>query len=263
MAQTSAPASVFSAFWLCKTDPAFQRLPQAEQQAAKAEFLSALEGRDNGIQLRGAYSFVGLRHDADMMLWVLGSDLDAIQQLAVNLRHSGLGRYLATVEAYIGAVTPARYDPGHQPAFMQGAPAKNYISVYPFVKTAEWYLLPYERRRELMAEHGMIGRKYAVAREKVSPAAEEQHGKGRTATAVAAAPEAVATEESGGVLANTVDAYGVGDYEFILANEADDPIEIIRMMEALRATEVRRYTKLDTPIYLGRLREPAEMLADL
>jgi len=65
------------------------------------------------------------------------------------------------------------------------------------------------------------------------------------------------------VLASTVDAFGLGDYEFILANESDDPSELCRMMMDLRATEVRRYTKLDTPIFLGRLREPAKALADL
>jgi chlorite dismutase len=34
-------------------------------------------------------------------------------------------------------------------------------------------------------------------------------------------------------------------------------------MMALRATDVRRYTKLDVPIFLGRRREPAEALDDL
>ena len=262
MSQSSAPGTVFSAFWLYSVAPEFQRLPVTEQKSGKAEFLSALEARDGSVELRGSYSLVGLRHNADLMFWMLGPDLDAIQRLAVNLRHTGLGRYLIQVETYIGAVTPARYDPGHQPAFMSGAQPKQYISVYPFVKTTEWFLLPYERRRELMAEHGMVGRKYAVSREKLTTPSETQNGQGvsRSATSVAA-PDT--TETSGGVLANTVDSFGLGDYEFILANEADDPVEIVRMMEALRATDVRHYTKQDTPIYLGRLREPAEALADL
>jgi len=72
-----------------------------------------------------------------------------------------------------------------------------------------------------------------------------------------------ADEAGGGVLSNTVDSFALGDYEFILANESDDPDELCRMMLALRAVEVRRYTRLDTPIYLGRLRTPAEALADL
>src|SRR5262249_57225884 len=110
------------------------------------------------------------------------------------------------------------------------AAPKNYISVYPFVKTTEWYLLPFERRRALMEEHGLVGRKYAVARESLAreslaPAAAangsgHRHRTPRTARTAVAQEFALAA--GGGVLANTVDAYGLGDYEFILATESDD-----------------------------------------
>jgi len=187
------------------------------------------------------------------MIWLYGPDLDVLQSFAVTLRHTELGRHLDSVETYIGVVTPARYDPGHQPSFMMGARPKQFASVYPFVKTAEWYQLPYEQRRELMAEHGTVGRKYAVSRERILAEA---------GTGAFHASADVATL-GGGVLANTIDSFGLGDYEFILANESDDPSEICRMMEALRAVQVREYTQLDTPIYLGRLRTPDEALAEL
>ena len=247
---TTSASTTYAAYWLFKLDRAFARLSETERGQAKAEFLAALEGRDASVSLRGVYSLVGLREDADLLLWVHGTDLDAIQRLAVALRHSGLGGYLETRQTYIGVVATARYDPGHLPSFMLGATPRKFISVYPFVKTTEWYLLPYERRRELMAEHGLIGRRYAVPREQLVPDA-----------VLAQAPTVVA--EGGGVLANTVDAFGLGDYEFILANESDDPSELCRMMESLRATEVRRYTQQDVPIFLGRRREPAEALEDL
>lgn len=256
MAGISAP-STYATYWLFRLDPAFHRLPAAEQRQAKAEYLSALTALPAGVQLRGTYSLAGLREDADLMFWVVGEDLDAIQRLAVNLRHTGLGAYLTATATYVGVVTPARYDPDHLPAFMQGARPKKFISVYPFVKTTDWYLLPYEERRRLMGEHGEVGRQYAVSREALRLAAAGEESGGAPAV-VAEAPAS-----GGGVLASTVDAFGLGDYEFILANESDDPAEICRMMESLRKTEVRRYTKLDTPIYLGRRREPDEALADL
>jgi len=265
MTEKSAASSVFATYWLYRLDSAFLRLPVSEQRQGRSEFLAALSARDRSVTLRGVYSLVGLRADADLMLWVYGPDLDALQRLAVALRHSGLGRYLTQAETYVGVTAAARYDPEHQAAFMLGAEPKAFVSVYPFVKTTEWYLLPFERRSELMAEHGLVGRKYAVPRAKLlaqsnSP---EPATRGRTATAVKAEPEAVVAEDGGGVLSNTVDAFGLGDYEFILANESDDPAELARMMMALRATEVRRYTRLDVPIFLGRLREPAEALDDL
>lgn len=274
MTQSAAsPSNTYTAYWLYRLDPAFRRLPDAEQRQAKAEFLSVLEQLPDGLTLRGSYSLVGLREDADLMLWVIGPNLDDIQGFAVKLRKSGLGHYLTTTQNYLGVVTAARYDPGHQAAFMLGAAPKNYVSVYPFVKTTEWYLLPFEQRRELMAEHGLVGRRYAVPREKIVAEVEQAHnGKNasgkRPAASAASRHETAATavaeaEEGGGVLSNTVDSFGLGDYEFILANESDDPAELCHMMESLRKVEVRRYTKLDTPIFLCRRKQPDEVLADL
>ncbi len=257
MADTST-MSTFSAFWIFRLDPAFHRISDDAQRLGKAEFLSAIEHKPEEIELRGCYSLVGLRDDADLMFWVVGNNLDTIQQFAVSLRHTGLGAYLTSTATYIGVVSPARYDPGHLPAFMLGATPKTFISVYPFIKTTEWYLLPYESRRELMGEHGLVGRKFAVPRDLLTEPKPETRASSRSRAAVA---EKVSV--AGGVLANTVDAFGLGDYEFILANESDDPAEISRMMEALRATEVRRYTQRDTPIFLGRRRDPADALADL
>jgi peroxiredoxin len=261
MAASQLPEQVFVAYWLYQLDPAFARLDEQAQRTAKAEFLTALEGRRKGVTLRGVYSLVGLREDADLMLWTYASDLDDLRQLAIALRKSGLGRWLRQRQTYIGVVTPARYDPGHQPAFMYGAAPKRFLSVYPFVKTTEWYLLPYEKRRDLMAEHGLVGRRYAVARDRLLAAETAPAATGKRKGA--AAPAAETEEEGGGVLSNTVDSFGLGDYEFILANESDDPSELCRMMESLRKVEVRAYTRLDTPIFLGRLCEPAEALETL
>lgn len=262
MADTSVKQTIYSVYWLYRADPAFHRLAEGERQAAKAAFLAALEGRDQRVTLRGVYSLVGLRADADLLLWAWGPDLDALQRLAITLRQSALGRSLIQVETYVGVVSVPRYDPEHGPAFVTGAPPKQYVSVYPFVKTTDWYLASYEDRRRMMAEHGLVGRKFAVPREQVMAMAQAARGEA-TATATAHSATATATEAGGGVLSNTVDSFALGDYEFILANESDDPAELKEMMLALRAVESRKYTTLDTPIYFGRLRTPAEALADL
>jgi chlorite dismutase len=274
MTDTVPKRTIYSLTWIYRTDPAFHRLSADEQAARKADFLAALAGRDASVTLRGVYSLVGLRAAADLMLWVWGEDLDALQALAVALRQSGLGRYLSQVEAYVGVVSAPRYDPEHGPAFTTGAPPKRYVSVYPFVKTSEWYQLPYEERREIMKEHGEVGRHYAVPRERVAELARAARGDTRakpTASAKSASRSATATaarvEEStevgGGVLSNTVDSYALGDYEFILANESDDPDELKAMMLALRSVKARIYTQSDTPFYFGRLRTPEEALAAL
>lgn len=267
MADTSEKRTIYSVYWLYRVDEAYRGLTETQREQGKREFLAALEGRDASVTLRGSYSLVGLRANADLLLWVWGVDLDAIQRLAVTLRQSGLGRHLTPVDAYVGVVSVPRYDPEHGPAFVTGAPPKRYVSVYPFVKTTDWYLAPYEDRRRMMAEHGLVGRKYAVPRERVAELAREARGEAPATPngkgAHAAAVTATVTEEGGGVLSNTVDSFALGDYDFILANESDDPAELKDMMMALRAVESRKYTALDTPIYFGRLRTPAETLADL
>jgi chlorite dismutase len=270
MADTTTNQTIYSVYWLYRVDETFHQLTEAQRDQAKQQFLAALEGRGASITLRGSYSLVGLRPNADLLLWVWGDDLDAIQRLAVALRQSGLGRRLTQVEAYVGVVSVPRYDPEHSPAFVTGAPPKRYVSVYPFVKTTDWYLAPFEDRRRMMAEHGKVGRKYAVPRERVIELARAARGeatptKANGASVHAVAHAATATEEEvgGGVLSNTVDSFALGDYDFILANESDDPAELKDMMLALRAVESRKYTSLDTPIYFGRLRTPAEALADL
>lgn len=266
MADTTANKTIYSVYWLYRVDETYHQLNDAQREKAKGQFLAALEARDASITLRGSYSLVGLRANADLLLWVWGDDLDAIQRLAVALRQSGLGRRLTQVEAYVGVVSVPRYDPEHGPAFITGAPPKRYVSVYPFVKTTDWYLSSFEDRRRMMAEHGMVGRKYAVPRERVAELARAARGETAPTKANgkgAHAATATAEEVGGGVLSNTVDSFALGDYEFILANESDDPAELKEMMLALRAVESRKYTTLDTPIYFGRLRTPAEALADL
>jgi len=257
-------ASIFAAFWLYRLDPAWRRLKPDAQRAGKEAFTRALAERDPRVTLRGAYSLVGLRNDADLLLWAHGTDLDAMQRLAVDLSHTGLGQYLTSAYTYIGVVGGGRYDPEHRPSFLRGMPPRNFLSMYPFTKTSEWYLLPYERRREMMADHGRLGRKYTVPRE-AQDTAGQGHGapnSGHTAKPAITVAEP-ASAAGGTVLSNTVDAYGLGDYEFIVAFESDDPAELCRMVEELRTVEVRRFTKVDTPIFLGRRREPADVLADL
>ena len=63
------------------------------------------------------------------------------------------------------------------------------------------------------------------------------------------------------ILTNTVSSFGVADQEFIVALEDDDPKTLIAMVQRLRAAAVRRYTAVDTPVFLGLQRPLADALA--
>lgn len=217
---------VYTVFWLYKATPRWQELSPETQSAAREQFLRVLSDTEE-VRLRGTYSTIGFRADVDLILWLLADDPERLQGLAVALNRTPLGQALEMRYAYLGVAGASQYDPTHGPAFLRGIPPKRYLSVYPFIKTPEWYLLPFERRRELMVEHGRLG------------------------------------DEFPSVLTNTVNSFGVQDQEFIVALEDDDVATLVAMVQRLRAAEVRRYTQLDTPIFLGLRKDPEAALADL
>ena len=61
------------------------------------------------------------------------------------------------------------------------------------------------------------------------------------------------------MLANTVSSFALGDYEWLLAFEANDLLRIVDLMRDLRATEARRHVREETPFFTGP-RVAAEVL---
>jgi chlorite dismutase len=250
-------SSTYVVFWLYRTLPQWLQTEQPFRSALYNEFAEVIEAATDSLTLRGAYSLVGLRHDADLMLWLHGTGLDAAHSLAVRLRKTGLGAYLQSAYTYTGVVPQSKYAPEHRPAFTKGVPPRTYLSMYPFVKTPEWYRLPFEERRRLMAEHGRIGQPHSALPEvRIETAAPV----GSAATVVLDAPVSAPT---GSILTNTINSFGLGDQEFVVAFESDDAAALVKMVEDLRVAEVRLYTAIDTPIFLGRRKPLREALADL
>ena len=164
------------------------------------------EWRDR-VQVRGAYTTTGFHPETDILFWFVSTSMDDIQDLHVALARTQLGRVLTQTHTFLGLVRPAEFAKDHLPAFVKGEEPKKYFTVYPFVRTPEWYLLDPQERGGMLRDHGMAGREF---------------------------PD---------VLANTTSAFGLGDYEWILAFEADGLDRIVDLIRRLRATEARRYTK--------------------
>ena len=91
-------------------------------------------------------------------------------------------------------------------------PPMKYVIVYPFVKSREWYLLPFEERRKMMEEHIMVGRKFPQVR------------------------------------LNTSYSFGIDDQDFMLAFETNDLMDFQDLIVQLRETQVSRYVIKDTPM---------------
>ncbi|HEX8099126.1 MAG TPA: hydrogen peroxide-dependent heme synthase [Actinomycetota bacterium] len=213
--------------------PVFARTPDLryrppsdlEQVAHEAEIL--LKEWSDRVTLRGTYSTVAFRSDADLMMWWVAGSAETLQDLLVEFRRTALGKGLELQHAFLGVVRPAEFSKDHLPAFLKGEGPKKYLCVYPFVRTSDWYLLPPDERSSLLREHGEMGREF---------------------------PD---------VLANTTSAFGLGDWEWILAFEADDVSRIVDCIRRLRQAEARRFTKEEIPFITGIRKEFVQAVRDL
>jgi len=190
-------------------------LPESDRDRAQlvSEALAAVA--DDGLVIRGWYDVAGLRADADLMVWWHAETVEEVQGAYQRFRASDLGRHLLPVWSVVGLHRPAEFNRSHVPAFLAGEPAGDYVCVYPFVRSYDWYVLPEDDRRRMLVEHGQAARGYADVR------------------------------------ANTVSAFALGDYEWILAFEAAELHRIVDLMRDLRATDARRHVREEVPFYTG------------
>jgi chlorite dismutase len=180
-----------------------------------------------GVLTRGCYDLQGMRADADYMLWWVASTPDELQEMYVRFRRTRLGRGSEPVWSAMALHRPAEFNKGHIPAFLADEEPRNYVCVYPFVRSYEWYLLEPAERRQLLTEHGIMAREYPDVR------------------------------------ANTVSCFALNDYEWMLAFEADELHRIVDLMRHLRGAEARRHTRVEIPFFTGRRKPVAELVADL
>ncbi len=63
------------------------------------------------------------------------------------------------------------------------------------------------------------------------------------------------------VRANTVSAFALGDYEWLLAFEADELHRIVDLMRHLRGSRARLHVREEVPFYTGRRKPVSELVA--
>ncbi|MGZ5293438.1 MAG: hydrogen peroxide-dependent heme synthase [Actinomycetota bacterium] len=198
-----------------------------DRRDAVQEIENLYKSWEGTITVRGTYSTVGFRADADLMIWLHGPTPQDVQRALVEFRRTTIGRLTDLTWTFMGVVKPAEFTADHAPAFVKGTPPEAFLCVYPFVRTPEWYLLPREERGELLREHGIAGREF---------------------------PE---------VLANTTSNFGLGDWEWILAFEAERAESLVDVIRRLRETKARLYTKEEVPFITGIRKSVAEAIDDL
>jgi chlorite dismutase len=176
-----------------------------------------------GVTLRGLYDVTGMRADADLMVWLHGDDAAALQRALRVLRRTSVLQDFSCEWSAMGVHREAEFNKRHVPGYLRGERARDWLCLYPFVRSYEWYLLPEEERSAMLAEHGRKGARFTD------------------------------------VVANTVSTFALSDFEWLLPLESDELLSLVDLMRDLRATDARRHVREEVPFYTGRRVEVSEL----
>jgi chlorite dismutase len=156
---------------------------------------------------------------ADFLLWtsITANDPADTAQFFKKYaqRMSTHRQFVQPVEMLWGFTRPSDYSKGKSAQEIDPFERshKQYLVVYPFVKTAEWYKLSRDTRQGMMNEHIRTGHQY---------------------------PEITQL-----LLYST----GLQDQEFVVVYETNDLPQFSKLVTDLRGSEARRLTERDTPIF--------------
>jgi chlorite dismutase len=208
---TTTSSPLYLNFSFFKVDPKWRWLNEIGKEEAAKEFSSLIEVANTKMKVR-TYSTLGLRDDAEFLLWMISDSVEKMQILTSKTYSTVLGKYLELSQMYLSASRPSIYSNKIIPGFATDEQPMKYTIVYPFVKSREWYLLPYEDRQKMMDEHIAVGRKFPQIR------------------------------------LNTSYSFGIDDQDFMLAFETNDLMIFQDLIIQLRETQVSKYIVRDTPM---------------
>jgi chlorite dismutase len=216
-----------------KARPSWRQLTADARNAARAELLNALEPFAERLAVLRAYSTLGTRADADLLLWQVTERLEDFQELQAAVLRTELGSHLETPFSYLAMTKRSQYVDRHEHADQEGRrtrikpTGRRYLFVYPMVKKRPWYRLSLEERQRAMDEHIRVGHEFPR------------------------------------VKINTSYSFGLDDQEFVVAFETDYPSDFLDLVERLRGGEASAYTERETPIFTcvaGSIEEVLELL---
>jgi len=216
----------FFTFTFYKVDPKWRWLNEMGKDEASREFHELLNAACKRMKIR-TYSTIGLRHDSEFMIWTMSPSLENIQVLASKIYTTILGKYIEPTSTYLSLTRKSFYSNQVKLGFETEEEPLQYAVVYPFIKSREWYLLPFEKRKEMMEEHIRVGRKY---------------------------PE---------IRLNTTYSFGIDDQDFMLAFETDNLSRFQSLIIDLRETQVSKYIIKDTPMIPCVLKNIGDIIKSL
>lgn len=208
------------------SEPSMRDFSDAEMKKAQKKFIACAESA-GGVRMQ-SYATLGFEAGTRFMLHVNVQTPEEIQRFLRDLLHTDLGKNLKLAYSLFGLVRSSQYNPNHPPKEADWNLPHKYLVVYPFTKTTQWHLMPYDERRAVMKAHVEVGRKH-----------------------------------SGKISQRLLYSYGIDDHEFVVSYYMDDLEAFQSLVMDMRETESRRHTKNDLPIFTCihmPLREALDML---
>ncbi len=168
------------------------------------------------------YRIFPMSYNIDFMVWLAfnfeNEDILSLVNDEIFKVYLNMGDIFELVDVLWGFTKPSIYSKATK-STQEIDPFSNnrkkFLTVYPFVKTPEWYLLKQDTRQGMMNEHIRIGRQY---------------------------PE---------ILQLLLYCFGLSNNEFVVVYEMDSIVLFEKLVYDLRQSEARKYTLRDTPIYTG------------
>jgi len=201
----------YLSFSFYKVDAKWRWLNDLGKAEAAAEFGNLFDIASTKLKIR-TYSTIGLRKNSDFMIWMISDTIKKIQILTSKIYSTVFGKYIEISDLFLSAARGSTYANSVTPGFMTEEEPMKYNIVYPFIKSREWYLLPFQDRKKMMDEHIAVGRQFPSIR------------------------------------LNTSYSFGLGDQDFMLAFETDDLMDFQDLIVKLRETQVSKYVVKDTPM---------------
>lgn len=221
----SAP-TLYLNFSFYKVDSKWRWLNDLGREEAAKEFGMLMSTANTKMKIM-TYSTVGLRKESDFMLWMISDNIEKMQILTSKIYSTVFGKYIEISDLYLSATRHSSYSNAVIPGFMTDEKPLKYNVVYPFIKSRDWYLLPFEERKKMMDEHIAVGRKFPKIR------------------------------------LNTSYSFGISDQDFMLAFETDNLKDFQDLIVNLRETQISRYVVKDTPMIVCVNKDIEEIIRSL
>lgn len=201
-----------------KLRPSWWRLKKEKRTKVIHDLKTILnEIHDIANQDIKAEIYSSLRPDSSMIFWLLMKDSYGLNSVRAKLEKV-LGSYASLKYGFLSI-----YD-ANKPKDSSG---KEYFVAYPISKSPEWYLLPKEKRSEIMAEHIKL---------------------------------ATSDINNKGINSYTTISFGIDDNEFVVLYELNSIPDWVAVTKNLREAEARKWITNEKPILVGSKSNFAEFL---